>query len=111
MPEELEESRKILTEKDKILADAQRHADSMVAQAKDYIAKLTEESELVRQAQEHANEIIMNANQSSDELKNSSITYAGDVLKYVESTLEKTLDTIRANRESLANTNKKDSTK
>ena len=28
------------------------HADGMVAQAKDYIAKLTEESELVRQAQE-----------------------------------------------------------
>ena len=58
MPAELEESKKVLSEKDKIIADAQRHADSMVAQAKDYIAKLTEESELVRQAQEHANQIV-----------------------------------------------------
>ena len=87
---ELEQSKKVLAEKEKIIADAQHHADSMVAQAKDYIAKLTEESELVRQAQEHANQIILNANQSSEELKSSSITYAGDVLKYVESTLEKT---------------------
>ena len=67
MPAELDESKKVLAEKDKIIADAQRHADSMVAQAKDYIAKLTEESELVRQAQEHANQIVMSATKSSQE--------------------------------------------
>lgn len=105
MPAELEQSRKVLAERDKIIADAQHHADSMVAQAKDYIAKLTEESELVRQAQERASQIIMTANQSSEELKSSSITYAGDVLKYVESTLDKTLSSIRQNRESLMKSN------
>lgn len=83
----------------------------MVAQAKDYIAKLTEESELVRQAQEHANQIVMSATKSSDELKSSSITYAGDVLKYVESTLEKTLTSIRQNRESLLQSNRQDNSK
>lgn len=111
MPDELDQSKKVLAERDKIIADAQRHADSMVAQAKDYIAKLTEESELVRQSQEHANLIIANANQSSEDLKNSSITYAGDVLKYVESTLEKTLSSIRQNRESLIQTNRGKDTK
>ena len=49
----------------------------------------TAESELVKQAQEQANQIINAANQSSDELKASSIQYAGDVLKYVENNLEK----------------------
>lgn len=58
MPAELEQAKKVLSEKDKIISDAQHHAESMVAQAKDYIAKLTEESELVRQAQEHANQIV-----------------------------------------------------
>ena len=111
MPAELDESKKVLAEKDKIIADAQRHADSMVAQAKDYVAKLTEESELVRQAQEHANQIVMSATKSSDELKSSSITYAGDVLKYVESTLEKTLTSIRQNRESLLQSNRQDNSK
>ena len=105
MPAELEQAKKVLAEKDKINSDAQHHAESMVAQAKDYIAKLTEESELVRQAQEHANQIIQNANDSSEQLKNSSITYAGDVLKYVESTLEKTLSSIQQNRESLLKNN------
>jgi cell division septum initiation protein DivIVA len=107
LPLEVEESRKVIADREKILAEAQRHADSMVAQAKDYIAKLTEESELVRQSQEQANQIITYANQSSEELKNSSIVYAGDVLKYVEGNLEKTLESIRQNRESLLNNNKK----
>ena len=110
MPEELEQSQKVLAEKDKIIADAQRHADSMVAQAKDYIAKLTEESELVRQAQEQANQIVVSATKSSDDLKSSSITYAGDVLKYVETTLQKTLASIQQNRESLLQSNRKDTT-
>mgnify|MGYP000739077249 FL=1 len=89
LPLELEESRRIMAEKDKILADAQRQADTLIAQAKDYIAKLTEESELVKQAQTQANQIITLANQSSEELKNSSIQYAQDVMRYIENNLEK----------------------
>lgn len=89
LPLELEESRRIVAEKDKILADAQRQADTLIAQAKDYIAKLTEESELVKQAQTQANQIITLANQSSEELKNSSIQYAQDVMRYIENNLEK----------------------
>ena len=82
----------------------ERQAETLIDQAKDYIAKLTAESELVKQAQEQANQIINAANQSSDELKASSIQYAGDVLKYVENNLEKTLESLRQNRESLKQT-------
>ena len=54
LPLELEESRRIVADKDKVLADAQRQAETLIDQAKDYIAKLTAESELVKQAQEQA---------------------------------------------------------
>ena len=111
MPDEVEQARKVLAERDKIIADAQRHADSMVAQAKDYIAKLIEEGEIVRQSQEHANQIIQNANHSSEDLRNSSVTYAGQVLQYVESTLEKTLASVRQNREGLVQSNRQESNK
>ena len=107
LPLELDESRRIVAEKDKVLADAQRQAETLIDQAKDYIAKLTAESELVKQAQEQANQIINAANQSSEELKSSSIQYAGDVLKYVENNLEKTLESLRQNRESLQQSEQK----
>ena len=101
LPLELEESRRIVAEKDAVLADAKKQAEELIAQAKEYISKLTAESEIVKAAQEQANEIIANANKSSEELRNSSVQYGADVLKYVESNLEKTLECIRQNRESL----------
>lgn len=101
LPLELEESRRIVAEKDSVLADAKKQAEDLIAQAKEYISKLTAESEIVKAAQEQANEIIANANKSSEELRNSSVQYGADVLKYVESNLEKTLESIRQNRESL----------
>ena len=101
LPLELEESRRIVAEKDAVLADAKKQAEELIAQAQEYISKLTAESEIVKAAQEQANEIIANANKSSEELRNSSVQYGADVLKYVESNLEKTLESIRQNRESL----------
>lgn len=101
LPLELEESRRIVAEKDAVLADAKKQAEDLIAQAKEYISKLTAESEIVKAAQEQANEIIANANKSSEELRNSSVQYGADVLKYVESNLEKNLESIRQNRESL----------
>ena len=101
LPIELEESRRIVAERDRIITEGKQQAEALVAQAKEYIQKLTEESELVKQAQEHANHIIAEANKSSEELKNSSIQYASDVFKYVESNLEKTLESLKENRQTL----------
>ena len=110
LPLELEESRRIVAEKDAVLADAKKQAEELIAQAKEYISKLTAESEIVKAAQEQANEIIANANKSSEELRNSSVQYGADVLKYVESNLEKTLESIRQNRESLRQSAHKEDT-
>lgn len=105
LPNELESARRIVADKERILLDAEKKADDTIAQAKDYIARITEESELVKQAQERANEVVTAANQSAEELRNSSVTYATDVLKYVETNMENMLDTLKKNRQSLINSN------
>lgn len=101
LPLELEESQRIVRDRDKFLEDAQRQADTLIAQAKEYIAKIVSEHELVKAAQEEATRIITEANKSNDELKASSITYAADVMKYVEGNLEKALASVRQSRASL----------
>ncbi len=105
LPNELESARRIVADKERIMLDAEKKAEDTVAQAKDYIARITEESELVKQAQERANEVIDSANKSAEELRSSSITYATDVLKYVESNMETMLDTLKKNRQSLIDSN------
>ena len=100
LPNELDNAKRIVADKERVMMDAQKQAE-IIAQAKDYIAKITEESELVKNAQERANEIIANANQTADTMQQSALEYATDVLKYVEENMEGTLDSLRKNRESL----------
>ena len=69
------------------------------------LGSITEESELVKQAQERANEVISSANKSAEELRTSSVTYATDVLKYVETNMENVLDSLKKNRQSLIDSN------
>lgn len=101
LPNELENAKRIVADKERVMMDAQKQAETIIAQAKDYIAKITEESELVKNAQERANEIIANANQTADTMQQNALEYATDVLKYVEENMEGTLDSLRKNRESL----------
>ena len=101
LPNELENAKRIVADKERVMMDAQKQAETIIAQAKDYIAKITEESELVKNAQERANEITANANQTADTMQHNALEYATDVLKYVEENMEGTLDSLRKNRESL----------
>ncbi len=105
LPNELDNAKRIVADKERILLDAEKKADDTIAQAKDYIARITEESELVKQAQERASQIISSANATAEELRISSVTYATDVLKYVETNMENMLDTIKKNRQSLIDSN------
>lgn len=105
LPLEMEESRKVLVERDQILAEAQRQSEKIIAQAKEYAHKLTEEHEVVRAAHVEAQRIVESTEKSSTEYKNSCINYAIDVLRYVEGNLEQKLEEVRRNRESLTQHN------
>ena len=105
LPNELDSARRIVSDKERILLEAEKKADDTIAQAKDYIARITEESELVKQAQERANEVVSSANKSAEELKTGSVTYATDVLKYLETNIENVLEDLKKNRESLIASN------
>lgn len=101
LPNELAKAQSIVADADQRKLEAQKEAEKIVAQAKDYIAQITEESELVKMAQERANEIVAAAEESARNMNTNALTYATDVLKYVEDNMEQTLDSLRQNRESL----------
>lgn len=102
LPKELAEAKQIISERQRILDDAQKEAQSIVDQAKNYVLKLTDESIITQKAQDYANDILAEAQKSARELKNDSVGYAADVLKWLEGTLEKTLESIRANANELS---------
>jgi vacuolar-type H+-ATPase subunit H len=105
LPNELDNAKRVVADKERILLEAEKKADDQIAQAKDYIARITDENELVKQAQDRANQIITAANQAAEELETKSVTYASDVMKYVETQMEDMLETLKKNHQSLIDSN------
>ena len=95
LPGEIMEANRVMNERQRILEEAQREAQNIVDQAKNYIARLTDENVITRQAQEQAEEIIQQARKSARDLQNDAITYADSVFKHLESNLEKMTEVIR----------------
>jgi len=95
LPKEIFEARRILSEKQRILDEAQREAHNMVEQAKRYVTKLTDEHVIAKQAEEQANHMLSEARRTSQDLRRDSLNYAGDVFNHLSMNLERALEAVR----------------
>lgn len=98
MPDDLKQAKWIKEERQRILLDAQKEANTIVKTAEDKIISMINENEITKQANEKANEIMTNANKRAKELRNGTRQYVEDILMDVEKILEKTTGTLRDNR-------------
>ncbi len=95
LPNDIVEAKRILAERQRILEEAQREAQSIVDQAKSYIAKMTDENIITKQAQDQAGEIINHARKEAKDLRHDAIIYADEVFKHLELHLEKVLEVVK----------------
>ena len=68
MPSQLVEAGRIVSDRQRILEEAQQKSDEIVQQAKAYHSKLTDENLITRQAQEQAGEIVTQARRDSEQM-------------------------------------------
>ncbi len=95
LPGELMEANRVVTERQRILEEAQKEAQGIVDQGKSYITRLTDENAIVRQAQEQAGEIIQQAQKEARDLRADAVVYADDVFCYLEDNFAKALEVVR----------------
>lgn len=95
LPGEIMEANRVLAERQRIMEDAQKEAQGIVDQGKNYIHRLTDENAITRQAQDQANEIVQQAQREARELRADALAYADDVFGYLADNLAKTLDVVR----------------
>ncbi|QJW44376.1 ATPase [bacterium BFN5] len=95
LPQEIKDAAKIVSERQRILEEAQKEAQNIVDQAKVYVTKLTDENIISKQAQEQANEIVQQAQKAARDLQQESVIYAEDVFKHLESNLQKALEVVQ----------------
>ncbi len=100
LPEELSQAKWVNNERQRIINDAQKRAETMVKETEEKIAAMVNEHDITQQAYAKANQIVDSAQQNSREIRLGANQYADDVLRALEEELIKTAEAIRANRNS-----------
>lgn len=101
LPDEVRQSKKIVAEREQIIADAQREADNLVKQAEERAKGLVSDQEIVKRAQKRAVEILTAAQNQARELNKSAANYCESILKNTEETLARSVADIKNTRMNL----------
>ena len=98
-PEEWQKSRRIIKEREELLASAQ--ADSIIADAQQQALTIASEQEIVRLAQQQADDIRDRANQYERETRYAAEDYAEQVFTHLEENLKSLTGTVSRCRQQL----------
>lgn len=103
LPTAIQEASYVLTQKEKIIAQANEIADKTIKEAEYKAEQIVSESDLIKKSEDEAEEIINNANKRCNQLYNITKENIDKMLKAVEDYLVENLNIVRSNREELNN--------
>jgi len=101
LPTAIQEARYLLSQRDKILSQAQEMADKTMKEAELRAEQLVSESQLIKKSEDEADEIVENANKRCSQLYNVTKENIDKMLKAVEDYLLENIHIVRNNREEL----------
>ena len=101
LPEEVRAARKVLRERDSIIAEAQQQADDVLKTAHEQAEMLLDEQGLLAEAQARANQFMEEVERDAQERIQGADDYARQVLTQLQAQLGRHLKTIEAGLQSL----------
>jgi len=102
LPQELEQAKWLLKERERILQEARKEAEDIVKDAQGQIASLASESIIAKEARAQADELMERAREVAQEINAGAREYADDIMKRVEDVLTDLLSRVQAGRRELA---------
>ncbi|MCT4606389.1 MAG: ATPase [Marinisporobacter sp.] len=101
LPDEVKQAQWIKEERQRILIEAQKEADSVMEDAKVHIEEMVEKDEITKMAHKRAEEIVSQAQINAKEIRIGARQYIDELLSGVEKNLGKVVETIKENRDEL----------
>ncbi len=95
VPEEVRKAQQLLSQKDRIVAQAQERARRIVQQAESERAKMIEESAIVQSAKERAEEIVAQAQEEAGRIRAEAEAYVLNLFRKAEQQLQDALQKIQ----------------
>ncbi len=98
LPQELEQAKWLLKERDRILLEARKEADEIVRDAQGQIAALASESAIAKEARIQAEDLMGKAKDVAKEINSGARQYADGLMQRVEDVLSEVQGIIRQGR-------------
>ena len=96
MPTEIEQSKWVLEEKNRIIVDAQHEAEAKIKEAEEERLKMINEHEVTRKAYAQAEEIVDRAVVEANAYRSSASQYMDDMLGQLEDNTTQSLESLTA---------------
>jgi vacuolar-type H+-ATPase subunit H len=98
LPEEINLYRRVINERDKILSDAQKKAQSLVEETTVQKNQMINEQSVMQEAYQQANEVVKLASQHAQEIEDSAVSDANNyrlaAVQYMDTLLEQLQQTV-----------------
>jgi vacuolar-type H+-ATPase subunit H len=95
LPEEMKLARRVMEERDQVLAEAEERANRMLERAEEQIAVRVEDHAVVQAAEERAQGVLERANRDADELRRQADDYAYRVFSTLQNRLRQIDDVVQ----------------
>jgi len=95
IPEEIKKAQQIITQRDRILAQAKEEANRTIAIARDKAEKSLEDDELIQSAKTRAEQIIQQAQKEAVNTQHEADKYVLDTLTNLEMQMDRILSQVR----------------
>ena len=96
MPSEIKEARRVIAERDNVLAQARDETERIIRSAENRASRLVDEHTVVRSAQLRANQIEEQAEQEALNIREEAEKFAEAILTRVQERLDQALSNVRA---------------
>ncbi len=108
LPSDLHTAEQIISDRDRIIEEGRISAESMIATAREDVARMVEQTAIVQSARDEAQRILDDARAIAAEEREEVEAYIDGRLATLEVILNKTMDAVARGRERLEGANDKD---
>ena len=108
LPGDLTEAQAIIDDRDRIIEEGRASAESMIATAREDVARMVEQTSIVQSARDEAQRILDDARDQAAHEREEVEVYIDGRLATLEVILNKTMDAVARGRERLEGANDKD---
>jgi len=105
LPDEIKQAAWIKDERQRILAQAQKDADTLLEEAEYKLEELIDEEEITKKANSRADEIVSRAQINAKEIRLGALDYADTILEETQENLKEVIQLLNENRKELRGTN------